>query len=40
VTRLVVPICFLQYHSRLDAAKVGLVHICTFVLLKLSGERQ
>ena len=39
VTRLVVPICFLMYQSRRDPAKVGLVHICTFLLLKLSGER-
>lgn len=39
VTRLVVPICFLQYQARRDPARVGLVHICTFVLLKVSGER-
>jgi len=39
VTRLVVPICFLQYQARRDPARVGLVHICTFLILKLSGER-
>ena len=39
VTRLVVPVCFLMYQARKDPARVGLVHICTFVLLKLSGER-
>lgn len=40
VTRLAVPVCFLQYQARRDPAKVGLVHICTFIVLKLSGERQ
>lgn len=39
VTEIVVPICFLVYKSRRDPAHIGLVHICTFVLLKLSGER-
>ncbi|KAJ8611150.1 hypothetical protein CTAYLR_003576 [Chrysophaeum taylorii] len=39
VTRLVVPVCFLQYQARRDPARVGLVHICTFILLKFSGER-
>lgn len=39
VNELVVPICYLMYKSRRDPAQIGLVHICTFVLLKLSGER-
>mmetsp|Transcript_23829 Transcript_23829/g.34823 ORF Transcript_23829/g.34823 Transcript_23829/m.34823 type:complete len:848 (-) Transcript_23829:267-2810(-) len=39
VSELVVPICFLMHQSRRDPAQIGLVHICTFVLLKLSGER-
>ncbi|KAL7550976.1 hypothetical protein ACHAWF_014186 [Thalassiosira exigua] len=39
VCELVVPICYLMYVSRRDDAQVGLIHICTFVLLKLSGER-
>uniref|UniRef100_A0A7S3JVS4 HID1 domain-containing protein n=1 Tax=Aureoumbra lagunensis TaxID=44058 RepID=A0A7S3JVS4_9STRA len=39
ITRIVIPICFLQYQARRDPARVGLVHICTFLLLKLSGER-
>jgi len=39
VNEIVVPICFLMYQSRRDPARIGLVHICTFVLLKLSGER-
>lgn len=36
---IVVPICYLMYQSRKDPTQIGLVHICTFVLLKLSGER-
>lgn len=39
INQLVVPICYLMHQSRRDPAKIGLVHICTFVLLKLSGER-
>lgn len=39
VNEFIVPICFLMYQSRRDPAQIGLVHICTFVLLKLSGER-
>ncbi|GKY90767.1 hypothetical protein MPSEU_000049500 [Mayamaea pseudoterrestris] len=39
VNDIIVPICFLMYKSRRDPAQIGLVHICTFVLLKLSGER-
>ena len=39
VNELVVPICYLMYKSRRDPAQIGLVHICTFCLLKLSGER-
>lgn len=39
VNQLIVPICYLMYQSRRDPAQIGLVHICTFVLLKLSGER-
>jgi High-temperature-induced dauer-formation protein len=39
INDILVPICFLMYRSRRDPAHIGLVHICTFVLLKLSGER-
>lgn len=39
VCELVVPICYLMYTSRQEASKIGLVHLCTFILLKLSGER-
>jgi len=39
VTEIVVPICFLMYQARRDPAQIGLIHICTFLLLKLSGER-
>jgi len=39
VTQLVIPVCYFMFEARRDPAKVGLVHICTFILLKLSGER-
>ena len=39
VNEIIVPICYLMYQSRRDPARIGLVHICTFVLLKLSGQR-
>ena len=39
VNDVVTPICYLMYESRKDPARIGLVHICTFVVLKLSGER-
>lgn len=39
VCEMVVPICYIMYISRQDASKIGLVHLCTFILLKLSGER-
>lgn len=39
VNDILVPICFLMYKSRRDPAQIGLVHICTFILLKFSGER-
>ena len=39
INELVVPICYIMYKSRRNPAQIGLVHICTFCLLKLSGER-
>ena len=39
VCELVVPICYIMFTSRQDSSKIGLVHLCTFILLKLSGER-
>lgn len=39
VTELVVPVCYFMYQARKDPSQVGLIHICTFLLLKLSGER-
>jgi len=39
ITRLVVPVCFLMFEARQLESKVSLVHICTFLLLKLSGDR-
>ena len=39
VTELVVPICYFMTEGRKDPAKVGMMYLCTFILLKLSGER-
>ncbi|CAM9796129.1 unnamed protein product, partial [Discosporangium mesarthrocarpum] len=39
VCELLVPICYLMVENRKDVSKGGLIHICTFILLKLSGER-
>ena len=39
VTELLVPICYLMLDGRKDPSKVGLLYLCTFMLLKLSGER-
>ena len=39
VCEIVVPLCYLMLVSRKESAQIGLVHICTFILLKLSGER-
>ena len=39
VTSLLVPICYLMLEGRKDPSKLGLMYLCTFTLLKLSGER-
>jgi len=39
-TQLVGPLCYLMHSVRHERHLVGVVHICTFVLLKLSGDRQ
>ena len=39
VCRLVTPICYLMLESRRDPSRVGLIHVCTFLLLRMSGER-
>jgi hypothetical protein len=39
VTDIVVPICYIMYSNRKDPSQIGLIHLCTFLLLKLSGER-
>ena len=36
---LVVPILFLMNEGRKEPSKVGMIHICTFILLFFSGER-
>jgi hypothetical protein len=38
-TKIVVPVCYILYQARTDPTRIGLIHICTFLLLKLSGER-
>lgn len=40
VTSLVSPILHFMNEGRKDEAQLGLIHLCTFVLLLLSGERQ
>jgi hypothetical protein len=39
VAQLVVPLVFFINEGRKDSAKAGLIHICTFVILLLSGQR-
>lgn len=39
VTELLQPICYFMLEGRKDTSKVGLMYLCTFTLLKLSGER-
>lgn len=39
VTEILLPICYFMLQGRKDPSKVGLMYLCTFTLLKLSGER-
>ena len=39
VTELLVPLCYFMLEGRRDPARAGLVYLCTFTILKLSGER-
>ena len=39
VNQLLVPLCYFMLDGRKDASKVGLMYLCTFTVLKLSGER-
>jgi len=39
ITEIFVPICYFLLEGRKDPSKVGLLYLCTFTLLKLSGER-
>ncbi len=39
ITDILVPISYFMLEGRKDPAKVGLMYLCTFTLLKLSGER-
>jgi hypothetical protein len=40
LSRVVVPVLYLLHEHRKDPARVGLVHLGTFILLCLSGERE
>ena len=33
------PVCYLMWAGRHNVTRVGLVHLCTFLLLLLSGSR-
>lgn len=37
---LVVPVVYLMVDARKDPAKMGLLNVCTFILLRLSGHRE
>ena len=39
VTEVLLPICYFLVEGRKDPSKVGLMYLCTFMLLKFSGER-
>eukprot|EP01138_Halocafeteria_seosinensis_P014632 gb/GECG01014937.1/.p1 GENE.gb/GECG01014937.1/~~gb/GECG01014937.1/.p1 ORF type:complete len:1072 (+),score=149.30 gb/GECG01014937.1/:1-3216(+) len=39
VCRIVTPMLYFMWTGRANAAKVGLIHLCTFILLLLSGHR-
>ena len=39
ITRILMPLSFFMFTGRNDPAMMGLIHICTFILLLLSGER-
>ena len=39
ITEILVPICYFMLEGRKVPSKVGLMYLCTFTLLKLSGER-
>jgi hypothetical protein len=39
VTEILVPVCYFMLEGRKDPSKIGLMYLCTFILLKLSGER-
>jgi len=39
INEVVVPMLYFMYEGRKDPSKIGLIHICTFILLLLSGER-
>jgi len=40
VTEIIIPLCFFLSRCRTHASMLGVVHVCTFLLLRLSSERQ
>ncbi len=40
VNQIVVPIMYIMYISRQNEAYIGLLNLCTFILLRLSSERE
>jgi hypothetical protein len=39
ITQVITPMLYLMWAGRLDMTRVGLIHLCTFILLLLSGDR-
>jgi hypothetical protein len=39
ITELLVPISYFMLEGRKDSRRLGMLYLCTFTLLKLSGER-
>lgn len=40
ITRLLMPLTFLLWTGRKDVTKAGQLHLCTFLLLMMSGDRE
>lgn len=40
ITRLLMPLTFLLWTGRKDVTKAGQLHLCTFLLLLMSGDRE
>jgi hypothetical protein len=40
ISEIAIPILYFILDSRKDVARLGLVHLCTFLLLVMSSERE